>query len=55
MLEILKETFDGELEGIKAVYCEEDVIAQECTITTCPKHVLSREPPPKPKLMEIVV
>ena len=27
VLEVLKETFDGELEGIKAVYCEEDVIA----------------------------
>lgn len=54
MLTALKETFDAELEGIEAVYGQDSPIAEACEFTQKPKHVLSKEPPPKPKLTEIV-
>ena len=55
MLTALKEAFDDELEGIEAVYAEDNIIAEKCAIKQVPKHVLSKEPPPKPKLTEVVV
>jgi hypothetical protein len=54
-LETMLETFNNELEGIVAVYFEEKVIIEEPEISTIPKHVLSKVPPPKAEQREVLV
>ena len=47
-LDCLLDQFEAELEGIDAIYSDENVIASPANLTTIPKHTLVKQPKPQP-------